>query len=69
MSLWHGARGRAVGVGGVEDLDWRLPCYENEGSGLDWEFGGSRCKLLHLEWMGNENTLGPAQGVTSSLLG
>ena len=20
---------------------------------MDWEFGVSRCKLLHLEWMGN----------------
>ena len=24
------------------------------GSGMDWEIGGSRCKVLHLEWMGNE---------------
>ena len=22
--------------------------------GMDWEFGASRCKLLHLEWMGND---------------
>lgn len=22
-----------------------------EGSGMDWEFGVSRCKPLHLEWM------------------
>ena len=21
------------------------------GSGMDWEFGVSRCKLLHLEWI------------------
>ena len=21
---------------------------------MDWEFGISRCKLLHLEWMGNK---------------
>ena len=21
--------------------------------GMDWEFGVSRCKLLHLEWRGN----------------
>ena len=25
-----------------------------EGSGMDWEFGVSRCKLLHLEWISNE---------------
>ena len=23
-------------------------------SGMDWEFGASRCKLLHLEWISNE---------------
>ena len=27
---------------------------EGEGSGMDWEFGVSRCKLLHLEWKSNE---------------
>ena len=24
------------------------------GSGMDWELPVSRCKLLHLGWMGNE---------------
>jgi len=24
------------------------------GRGRDWEFGGSSCKLLHLEWISNE---------------
>ena len=24
------------------------------GSGMDWEIGASRCKLLHLEWISNE---------------
>ena len=27
---------------------------ERGGSGVDWEFGVSRCKLLHLEWISNE---------------
>ena len=27
---------------------------EGRGGGMDWEFGVSRCKLLHLEWMSNE---------------
>ena len=27
---------------------------EGEGSGVDWEFGVGRCKLLHLEWISNE---------------
>ena len=26
---------------------------EGEGSGRDWEFGASRCKLLPLEWISN----------------
>ena len=25
-----------------------------ERSGMDWEFGVSRCKLLHLEWISDE---------------
>ena len=24
------------------------------GNGMDWEFGVSRCKLLHLKWISNE---------------
>ena len=24
------------------------------GSGMDWEFGVSRCKLMHLEWISSE---------------
>ena len=24
------------------------------GNGMDWEFGVSRCKLLHLEWISGE---------------
>ena len=24
------------------------------GGGMDWEFGVSRCKLLHLEWINNK---------------
>ena len=27
---------------------------ERGGSGMDGEFGVSRCELLHLEWMSNE---------------
>ena len=27
---------------------------EGGGSGMDWEFGVSRCKLLHLEWISND---------------
>ncbi len=27
---------------------------EGGGSGMDWEYGVNRCKLLHLEWISNE---------------
>ena len=27
---------------------------ERGGTRRDWEFGVNRCKVLHLEWMGNE---------------
>ena len=27
---------------------------ETGGSGMDWEFGGSRYKLLYLEWISSE---------------
>ena len=37
---------------------WRTDLYlQGEGrggNGMDWEFGVSRCKLLHLEWISNE---------------
>ena len=30
-------------------------CQEGGGwSGMDWKFGVSKCKLLHLEWISNE---------------
>ena len=35
-------------------MENRLVVAKGVGSGTDWEFGVSRCKLLHLEWMGNE---------------
>ena len=27
---------------------------EGAGGGMEWEFGVSRCKLLHIEWMDNK---------------
>ena len=31
-------------------------CWQGGGGGsrIDWEFGVSKCKLLHLEWISNE---------------
>ena len=31
-----------------------LPKGRQEGSGVDWEFGVSKCKLLRSEWISNE---------------
>ena len=38
------------------DLENRLVVVKGggEGSRMDWESGANRCKLLHLEWIGNE---------------
>ena len=38
------------------DMESRLAVARGEewGSGIDGEFGISRCKLLHLEWVSNE---------------
>ena len=38
------------------------------GSGMDGEFGVSRCKVLHLEWISSESYWA-APGTISSLLG
>ena len=35
------------------DLENRLVVAKG-GSRMDWEFGISRCKLLHLAWISNE---------------
>ena len=34
-------------------MDWWLPREEGDGRKLDWEFGISRCKLVHVEWINN----------------
>ena len=40
----------------LTDIENRLVVAKGEegGSGMDWEFAVSRCKLLHLEWISNE---------------
>ena len=40
---------------------------EVEGSRMEWEFGVSRCKLLHLEWISNETLLYNTGNYTQSL--
>ena len=34
--------------------DLQLPRGKEGGGGMDWEFGISRCKLLHVEWINNK---------------
>ena len=38
------------------------------GSGKDWEFGVSRCELLHLEWMSHEILLYSTGNYIQSLM-
>ena len=38
------------------------------GSGMAWEFGVNRCKLLHLEWTGNEVLLYSTGNYAQSLI-
>ena len=37
-------------------------------SGMDWEFGGCRCKQLHLEWISNEVLLYSTENYIQSLV-
>ena len=37
------------------------------GSGVDWEFGLSRCKLLNLEWISNKILLYGTGNISSHL--
>ena len=41
---------------------------EGRGSGKDCEFGVSRCKLLHLEWISNEVLMYSTGNYIQSLL-
>ena len=38
------------------------------GTGMDWDFGVGRCKLLHLEWIGNEILLCSTENYIQSLV-
>ena len=40
----------------IMDLENSLCCYQGGGeeSGMDWELGVNRCRLLPLEWISNE---------------
>ena len=39
----------------LRDIENRFVVAKGEGgSGVDWEFGGGRCELLHFDWISNE---------------
>ena len=44
--------------------------YQGKGgvSGMDWEPGVKRCKLLHLEWINNDILLYSTRNYTQSLV-
>ena len=50
------------------DLGHKLVVAKGDGrrSGMDWEFGVSRCKLFHLEWISNEVLLCSTGNFTQS---
>ena len=52
------------------DLEaWIYSCQgEGGGSGMDWELGVDRCRLLPLEWMSNEMLLWSAGNSVWSLV-
>ena len=54
---------------GLTDMENRLVVAKAEGrrSGMDGEFGVGRCKLFHLEWMGNEVLLYSTENYSQSL--
>ena len=49
------------------DMERRLGC-QGGGSEMDWEFGVSRCKLLHLGWISNEVLLHSIGNYIQSLI-
>ena len=52
--IWH-TRTYLQNRNGLKDIENGLVVGEGDGerSGIDWESGVSRCKLLHLEWISN----------------
>ena len=53
----------------LTDIENRLVVVKGEGkgSGMDWEFGFNRCKLLHLKWISNEVLLYSTENYIHSL--
>ena len=54
----------------LKDVENRLLVAKEEGEGRrrDWEFGVSRCKLLHLKWLSNEVLLYSTENSIQSLV-
>ena len=53
--MWNLKYGTNEPIYRKETNSWTCGCQGGGGgSGMDWEFAVSRCKLLHLEWINNE---------------
>ena len=53
----------------TQRTDLWFPGGERSGSGVDWDrFGVGRCKLLHLEWISNEDLLYSARNYNKYLV-
>ena len=53
---------------GLTDMESRLVVAKGKGvGGTGWEFGVSRCKVLHLEWISNEVLLYSTEKCVQSL--
>ena len=52
----------------IMDMENRLVVTKGKrgGSGMDWEFGADGCKLLHLDWISNEDLLYSPRNYTQS---
>ena len=55
-NLKHGTNGTSLqNRNRLTDIENRFVVKGEEGgSEMDWEFGVSKCRLLHLEWIANE---------------
>ena len=56
--IWH-KRTYLQNRNGFTDVENRLVVAkgEGDGGGMEWEFGVSRRKLLHIEWINNKGLL------------
>ena len=55
MRYWsHSDPGYSSFTGFIRNLVWNRFVVAKVGGWIEWEFGISRCKLLHTEWINNK---------------